>query len=191
MADTLQMELPGFAPPTPTDRLMFLTYPDPSAAEAIAAEARRLRKALGLNGQPLPTERFHVTLHHLGEYAGLPNDVIAKGEMAAGALTASPFEVSFDRAASFVNGGSNPFTLQGGDGVQDLLGFQQALGEKMIGVRLKPDRNITPHVTLLYDRQVVPAQDIAPIRWTVKRFVLVSSKLGQGQHVVLRAWDLA
>ena len=103
MADTLQMGLPGFDPPTPTDRLMFLLYPDPATAERIASEARRLKAALGLRGQPLLTDRFHVTLHHLGDYVGLPNDIVAKGEAAGGALAHAPFEVAFDRAASFAN----------------------------------------------------------------------------------------
>lgn len=191
MAETLQMGLPGFDPPTPTDRLMFLLYPDPEAAGAIAREARRLRETLDLRGQPLLTDRFHITLHHLGDYVGLPGDIVAKGRMAGGALSYAPFEVSFDRAASFANRpGNNPFTLQGGQGVQPLIAFQKALGEKMAGARLKPDKSFTPHVTLLYDGQVVPAQDIAPIRWTVNRFVLVQSKLGQTQHIVLQAWDL-
>jgi 2'-5' RNA ligase len=191
MAETLQMGLPGFDPPTPTDRLMFLLYPDPATAERIAVEARRLKEALGLRGQPLLTDRFHITLHHLGDYVGLPNDVVAKGKETGASLKAGPFEVSFDQAASFANrAGNNPFTLQGGEGVRDLIAFQKALGDAMRWVKLKPDSSFLPHITLLYDGQVVPAQDIAPIRWTVDRFVLVQSKLGQTQHIVLQAWDL-
>jgi RNA 2',3'-cyclic 3'-phosphodiesterase len=191
MADTLQMGLPGFDPPTPTDRVMFLLYPDPATAEAIAREARRLKDALGLRGQPLLTDRFHVTLHHLGDYVGLPGDIVAKGKIAGGALAAAPFEVSFDQAASFANRpGNNPFTLRGGEGVTDLIAFQRALGQRMAGAALRPDKHFTPHITLLYDGQVVPAQAIAPIRWTVDRFVLVQSKLGQTQHIVLQSWGL-
>ncbi|PIB91885.1 2'-5' RNA ligase family protein [Caulobacter sp. FWC2] len=191
MAETLQMGLPGFDPPTPTDRLMFLLYPDAATAERIAAEARRLKEALGLRGQPLLTDRFHITLHHLGDYVGLPNDIVAKGKDAGAALKAAPFEVTFDQAVSFANRpGNSPFTLQGGEGVQDLIAFQKALGEAMAWVKLKPDSGFTPHITLLYDGQVIPAQAIAPIRWTVDRFVLVQSKLGQTQHIVLQAWDL-
>ncbi len=191
MAETLQMGLPGFDPPTPTDRLMFLLYPDPATAERIAAEARRLKEALGLRGQPLLTDRFHITLHHLGDYVGLPNDIVAKGKDAGAALKAAPFEVAFDQAVSFANRpGNNPFTLQGGEGVQGLIAFQKALGEAMAWVKLKPDSSFTPHITLLYDGQAIPAQAIAPIRWTVDRFVLVQSKLGQTQHIVLQAWDL-
>jgi 2'-5' RNA ligase len=192
MAETLQMGLPGFDPPTPTDRLMFLLYPDPATAEAIAREARRLKDALSLRGQPLLTDRFHITLHHLGDYVGLPGDMVRKGEAAGQALAAAPFEVVFDKAVSFANRpGNNPFTLQGGEGVSALIAFQQALGLKMAGAGLKPDKQFVPHITLLYDGQVVPAQAIAPIRWTVNRFVLVQSKLGQTRHIVLKAWDLA
>ena len=191
MAETLQMGLPGFDPPTPTDRLMFLLYPDPATAERIAAEARRLKASLGLTGQPLLTDRFHITLQHLGDYAGLPNDIVAKARDAGAAVEAAPFEVEFDRAVSFANRpGSNPFTLQGGEGVRDLIAFQKALGEAMAWVKLKPDSSFTPHITLLYDRQVIPAEAIAPIRWTVDRFVLVRSMLGQTRHIVLQAWDL-
>ncbi len=191
MADTLQMGLPGFDPPTPTDRLMFLLYPDPATAEAIAREARRLREALSLRGQPLLTDRFHVTLHHLGDYVGLPGDMVRKGQAAGEAVAEAPFEAVFDRAVSFANRpGNNPFTLQGGEGVRDLIAFQQRLGLAMAKAGLKPDKSFLPHITLLYDGQVVPAQDIAPIRWTVDRFVLVQSKLGQTQHIALQTWDL-
>jgi RNA 2',3'-cyclic 3'-phosphodiesterase len=191
MAETLQMGLPGFDPPTPTDRLMFLLYPDPEAAERIAHEARRLKEILNLRGAPLLTDRFHITLHHLGDYVGLPADMVRKGRAAGEALEIAPFEVTFDLAISFANRpGNNPFTLQGGEGLQELIAFQKALGQTMAGAGLKPDRSFTPHVTLLYDGQVIPPQVIAPIHWTVDRFVLVQSKLGQTQHIVLGAWEL-
>lgn len=186
-----QMGLPGFDPPTPTDRLMFLLYPDAATAERIAGEARRLREALGLRGQPLQTDRFHVTLHHLGDYVGLPADLVRKGEAAGGGLSAAPFSVAFDSAVSFASRpGNNPFTLQGGEGVQPLVRFQQRLGLEMAKAGLKPDKAFVPHITLLYDGQVVPAQAITPIDWTVDGFALVQSKLGQTRHIVLKRWDL-
>ena len=191
MPDTLQLGLPGFDPPTPTDRLMFLIYPDAATAERIAGEAVRLKTALGLGGGVLQAERLHITLHHLGDYVGLPRDIVGKGGFAGDAVTAAPFEVVFDRAVSFANRpGNNPFTLQGGAELQSLIGFQKTLGEKMAGAALRPDKSFTPHITLLYDGRVVPEQLIAPIRWTVDRFMLVQSKLGQTQHVVLREWRL-
>jgi 2'-5' RNA ligase len=187
-----QMGLPGFDPPTPTDRLMFLLYPDAATVERIDAEARRLREAFGLRGQILQTDRLHVTLHHLGDYVGLPADVVRKGEAAGEAVVAKAFGVTLDRAMSFANRpGNNPFTLQGEEGVQDLVGFQQKLGLEMAKVGLKPDKAFAPHVTLLYDGQVVQTHPIAPIGWTVDRFALVQSKLGQTRHIVLKSWGLA
>jgi 2'-5' RNA ligase len=187
-----QMGLPGFDPPTPTDRLMFLLYPDPATAERIDVEARRLREAFGLRGQILQTDRFHVTLHHLGDYVGVPADIVRKGEAAGEAVAAKAFGVTLDRAMSFANRpGNNPFTLQGGEGEQDLVSFQQTLGLEMAKVGLKPDKAFVPHVTLLYDGQVVPAQPVAPIDWAVDRFALVQSKLGQTRHIVLKSWALA
>lgn len=192
MRDTLQMGLPGFDPPTPTDRLMFLLYPDARTAERIAQEARRLKDQFSLRGQTLLTDRFHITLQHLGDYVGLPNDMVTKGKEAGAALKAAPFEVSFDKAVSFANRpGNNPFALQGGEGVKDLIAFQKALGDAMRWVKLKPDSSFVPHITLLYDGQVVPEQAIAPIAWTVDRFVLVQSKLGQTHHIVLKEWLLS
>ena len=192
MPDTLQLGLPGFDPPTPTDRLMFLLYPDPSTAERIAQEAARLKTALRLSGALLQTNRLHITLHHLGDYVGLPNDIVSKGVLAGQTLASAPFEVVFDRALSFANRpGNNPFTLQGGEGGSALISFQRALGEKMAGAALRPDRSFTPHITLLYDGQIVPEQAISPIAWTVDRFALVQSKLGQTQHIVLREWPLS
>lgn len=191
MTDTPQLGLPGFDAPTPTDRLMFLLYPTAAAAERIATEARRLKEMLGLRGQPLPTDRFHVTLHHLGDYAGLPNDRAARGKAVGDALKAARFEVTFDKAVSFANRpGNNPFTLQGGAGVASLIDFQRLLGEAMRWEKLKPDMSFQPHITLLYDGQVVPERAIEPLGWTVDRFALVHSKLGQSRHIVLRSWDL-
>lgn len=191
MPEALQLGLPGFDPPTPTDRLMFLLYPDRTTAERIGDAARVLKERLGLRGALLQTERLHVTLHHLGDYVGVPRDVVGKGVSAGDALTASPFEVKFDRAVSFANRpGANPFTLQGGEGLGALIGFQKALGETMAGAALRPDRSFTPHVTLLYDALIAPEQLIAPISWTVDRFALVQSKLGQTRHLILREWML-
>jgi 2'-5' RNA ligase len=84
-----------------------------------------------LSGRPLAPERFHITLHHLGDHAGVRRDIVAMAGEAAEAMTVPPFEVAFDRAASFHNGGNNPFVLQGGEGLDALKAFQRDLGLAM------------------------------------------------------------
>ncbi len=179
------------APPV-TDRLFFAIFPDPAAAADIARRADALRTAHQLSGRPLAPERFHITLHHLGDHAGVRRDIVAMACEAAETMTAPPFEVAFDRAASFHNGGNNPFVLQGGEGLDALKAFQRDLGLAMAraGLGKRVDKSFTPHVTMLYDRDLVAEQAIAPVRWTVGGFTLVHSLLGRTEHVALGNWTL-
>jgi 2'-5' RNA ligase len=179
------------APPV-TDRLFFAIFPDPATAADIARQADALRTAHQLAGRPLAPERFHITLHHLGDHAGVRRDIVAMAGEAAEAMTTSPFEVTFDRAASFNNGGNNPFVLQGGEGLEGLKAFQRDLGLAMAraGLGKLVDKSFTPHVTMLYDRRLVAEQSITPIRWTVGGFTLIHSLLGRTEHIPLARWTL-
>jgi 2'-5' RNA ligase len=179
-----------FAAPPITDRLFFAIFPDPATADAIAEQAGRLRVTHQLSGRPLTTDRFHITLHHLGDHAGLRRDIVTMASEAAESLRASPFEVAFDRAASFHNGGNNPFVLQGGEELEGLKAFQRDLGLAMArtGLGRLVDKSFTPHVTMLYDRRLVPEEPIAPVRWTVNGFTLIHSLLGRTEHVPLARW---
>jgi 2'-5' RNA ligase len=188
-----QLSLLGFEPTPPTDRLFFAIFPDADAAARIAKLAERLRGKGGLKGKPLATERFHVTLHHLGDYIRLPQDIVAAAREAAAAVTAPPFDVLFDYAVSFVGRPRNrPFVLRGGDGVAALMAFQQSLGLAMrkAGLGRWVDQRFTPHVTLLYDDRFVDEQRIEPIGWAVHEFVLVHSLLGRSEHIPLERWPL-
>ncbi|MDI1268788.1 MAG: RNA 2',3'-cyclic phosphodiesterase [Polaromonas sp.] len=189
-----QSFLPGFeAAPRPTDRLFFAIYPDAAAAAQIARLAQQLRAEHGLQGKPLKPERFHVTLHHLGDHAGLPQDLVAAACVAAAGVAAAPFDITFDHVASFTSAPRNrPFVLRGDDGLAPLAAFQQSLGEALkntvLGRWAKP--GFTPHVTLLYDDRSVPAQAVTPVSWTAHEFVLVHSLMGQTRHVPLARWPL-
>ena len=191
-----QSSLPGFdaSPSQPTDRLFFAIFPDANASARIAELALQLRGEHELHGRPLARERFHVTLHHLGDYAGVRPDIVAMADKAAAVVaTMAPFEVAFDRAASFSSAPRNrPFVLRGGDGITALMEFQQALGMAMkkagLGRWAKP--GYTPHVTLLYDDCCVAEQAVETIGWTAREFVLVHSLLGKSRHVALARWPL-
>ena len=179
------------APPI-DDRLFFAIFPDPATATSIAQQADALRAGHQLSGRPLAPERLHITLHHLGDHAGLRRDIVAMASEAAEAITSTPFEVTFDRAASFHNGGNNPFVLQGGEGLDALKAFQRDLGLAMAraGLGKLVDKTFTPHVTMLYDRRLVAEQPIAPVQWTVGGFVLIHSLLGRTEHIPLARWTL-
>lgn len=188
MSDQLSL----FTAPPVTDRLFFAIFPDPATAIDIGRRADALRGAQGLSGRPLAGERFHITLHHLGDHAGVRRDIVAMAGEAAEAITASPFEVTFDRAGSFHNGGNNPLVLQGGEGLETLKAFQRDLGVAMAraGLGKLVDKSFTPHVTLLYDQRLVAEHAVAPIQWTVGGFSLIHSRLGRTEHIPLAHWTL-
>jgi len=184
-----QPSLPGFDGAEPTDRLFFALYPDLDAAMRIGDLARRRRAFYGMTGTPVLAEHLHVTLHHLGNFVGLPRGIVSSAREAGAAVSATPFGVVFDRVESFLHG---PFVMRAGAGEADLTAFHRRLGEamKMAGLAHKVKSGFTPHVTLLRDRVLVDAQAVDPIGWTVREFALVHSLLGQTRHIVLARWPL-
>ena len=190
-----QPSLPGFdSAPQATDGLFFAVFPDAGVAANTARLASHLSGEHGLTGRPHPPGRLHVSLLHLGDYAGLPSSVVDTARAAAATVAMSPFEVAFDCAMSFAGAQRNrPLVLCGGDGIGALMVFQQALAAAMakagLGGRVKS--SYVPHMTLLYDRRGVSGQPVETIRWSVSEFVLVHSLLGRTQYLPLGRWPLS
>ncbi|HET9835294.1 MAG TPA: 2'-5' RNA ligase family protein [Rhodanobacteraceae bacterium] len=191
-----QISLAGFSAQRPGDRVFFAVHPDAQAAQRIVALAHSVRAAHGLRGNPLREDRVHVTLHHLGDHAGLPESLIATATEAAARMAAQPFEVSFDWVASIPGRArKRPCVLRSGDGNSNaaLFALQHALGEELrvSGLARYVERRFTPHVTLLYDERPVAPQAVPPIGWTVRELVLVHSLIGRSEHRVLGRWGLS
>jgi len=187
-----QLPFPGFAPPA-TDRLFFALLPDAAAAEQAMAIAHALKVACRLKAKPPARRRLHVTLHHLGDHAGLPSEIVAQAQAAAAQLCHGPFDVHFDRAESFLSRRRTlPLVLRGGR-VIPLIAFQHALGEALARAGLKRfvSPRYTPHMTLLYDARYVAARAAGPLLWQARDFVLIHSLLGRTRHAVLGRWTLA
>lgn len=190
-----QLSFEGFAAPQhPTDRLFFAIFPDADTAARIARLARQFCDRHELKGPPLEAERFHITLHHLGDYVGVPRGTVAAAVESAQAVSTAPFDLVFDRVASFQGRpGNRPLILRGGGGVAALAAFQRDLGVAMTkgGLGRKAERNFTPHMTLLYDDHEIDEPLAEPIGWTAREFVLVHSLLGQTRHIPLARWKFS
>jgi len=194
-----QSLLPGFEePPALTDRLFFAVLPDADAQQSMAALVAQLRSAHGLQSRAVLADRLHATLCVLGDYPGLPAGVLASAEKAAqaAAQTVAPFSASFDQVLTFMTrsrtSGRRPLVLTGGEGVVGLHGLYTALARALLkaGVAGNPS-SFTPHVTLMYDECVVPAQGAAPVSWSVHELVLLHSRIGQNlPYAVLGRWPL-
>ncbi len=194
---TEQLSLDGFGTSTaPTDRIFFAVFPDASARLRIGDLAQQRKRVHGLKGQPIALDRSHVTLFHLGDHLELRADIVTAARAAAESLVAAPFDVAFDRVASFRGRARNlPFVLrtdEGAEGIAALMTFQKTLGEalKKNGLARWVGTQFTPHVTLMYDDEPVAEQLVDPIGWTVNELVLVHSLLGRKQHVSLARWPL-
>ena len=168
-------------------RLFFAIIPDAATAERIHRLAGVLKRAHRFGGKLIAPERLHISLFFLGDMPGC--QMLAACE-AAKELRTEPFEVSFDRTASFRGRpGNRPFVLIGENGMRRLEAFRQLLGAALArsGLRRVAITNFTPHVTLLYDARSADEHPIQPILWTVTEFVLIRSMKG---HDYLGRWPL-
>jgi 2'-5' RNA ligase len=179
--------------PRLTDRIFFCVFPSTPARDAIASEADALRLENGLTGKPLKPAHLHMTLHHLGDHPELRQDVVDKALAAAGRVELAPFEVSLSSACSFSSRGtSHPCVLLCPDERPSVYRLWRELSNQLMGVGLGRylQRDFTPHVTFLHDREVLAPESIAPIRWEVDGFSLIHSLLGRGEYRELGAWRL-
>ena len=189
-----QLSFDDFAGPLAlTDRYFFALYPPLDVASGVGQIALEQRKGRGLQGKPLLTDRFHVTLLHLGDYAEERPDIVSAAQAVAENLRADAFDICFDRVASFARKAAKaPLVLQGSEGVHDVIAFQQKLANAMKRSSLHrlAKGSFTPHMTLLYDDQTVAEEPVQPVGWNVREFVLVRSLIGKTQHIVLGRWAL-
>jgi 2'-5' RNA ligase len=170
--------------------LFLASKPDADAAARIHRMAEVVKCARLFDGALIGTDRLHVTLFFLDGGSGSVERILRMACEAAQEVLMPPFEVSFDRVASFRGRPDrHPFVLLGGDGLRRLRLFRQTLGAAMVrkGLRHLVNKEFTPHVTLLYDKRHVEEQPIEPIFWTVGEFVLIHSMYG---HTHLARWPL-
>jgi len=181
----------GFGDARPTERLFFALLPPPDVAAAAHALAGGLCAGLP-QARRLAAGRLHVTLHYLGEYAGLPPSLPARAARAAQDLAMAPTQLGFDRLGSF--GGQRrerPGVLLGqGEGIAGVVALQRRLGEALLRQGLPADTRFTPHMTLWYDRAALPEQAVAPLRWQVEDICLLRSVRGEAVYREEGRWPL-
>ncbi len=195
-----QLWLPGLeAPPVPTDGLFFAVFPDTNTAGSIAKLAQQLCGQTRSKSKPLAANRLHVTLLHLGNFAGgLPQARVDAAVKAAASVRMAPFSVEFDRALSFASKPRpGPLVLGGGEGVAGLHTLHDTLTRELQnagvdGRTVSPNAApYTPHVTLAYGMPWIATCPVDPVSWNVRELVLMHSLLGRTRHVALARWPLA
>jgi RNA 2',3'-cyclic 3'-phosphodiesterase len=166
-------------------RLFFAAVPDFEAAAKMHRLAAILRRAHGFRRKLILPERLHVSLLFLGRWS---EPLARRACEAVARVRMTPFEVSFDRTASFRSGtGNRPLVLLGDETSDRLKSLGHMLGAAMMekGRGRRAVKDFTPHVTLLYGERAIDEYPVEPIRWTVNEFVLIHSLQG---HTHLARW---
>jgi len=183
------------APASDTIERLFLGLILP---EAQAGEASQVldqsRVTEGLRGNPIRSDRLHITVIHVGDYANaLPGSVVEAVRSAAAAVAVPAFDITLDRASSFSGApGRYPHVLLGDTGVEALKAFRAELLTSVVRHGVKPlsRQDFNPHITLSYADRRVPERPIRPISWRPEEFVLIHSEVGRSVYHTLGRWPL-
>lgn len=188
-----QLSFAAFATPETLEKLFLAFVPPPTARTAIFDQAMSLRTEFDLRGRLRPKACLHVSLVDCSRWRGDAASLAAAIDPVMASVRAAPFSVTFDYVMSFAGRPNNrPFVLRSEANNFALrklhLDLVAALKAKKV-ITSAPAR-IEPHVTLLYDNQLVVQRAVAPVSWTVRDIVLVRSLVGQRRHVIEGRWPL-
>ena len=194
LPDTHQSDLLGGIASTEVQRLFFALMPDAATRELLAAVAAGLKAARpGLRARWINPDRYHATLHFLGDHAALRPSLVDGAVAAADKVSLAPFAWTLDNATSF-RGREPPCVLQGAEVSAPLKQLWQMLGKTLAlaGQGAHLERSFTPHVTLAYSHgTMLEAVEVEPVMWPVGEFALVHHVVGHGAYQILGRWLLA
>lgn len=191
-----QLSLPGIAVPAPvTNRLFFALLPEPAVAQRIRHMAFGVQRQHGLRSRLIEAHRLHMSLYHLGDHAGVPRPWIYAARHAASRIEFPAFDIRLDHLLTFSGRAGKPRRLPcvlttTPDAI--IHRFHRALGSALRDCGLAiPSWGFTPHLTMFYDETVLDERAIEPIRFAVREFVIVHSRIGTGQpYELLGRWPL-
>jgi 2'-5' RNA ligase len=190
----IEPSAPQVAARSETHRLFFALMPDAVTRHEINHVAAWVQQQHPeLRARWVRPERFHATLNFLGDFPMLTDEAVAKASAAAHGVRAAPFAWALDYVDSF-RGREPPCVLRGSQVPEPLLALRRNMHATLVetGLRLRNERQFTPHVTLAYARHALPqATPVPRLVWQVDRFVLVHNVVGKGDYQVLGTWGLS
>jgi RNA 2',3'-cyclic 3'-phosphodiesterase len=177
------------------ERLFYSLIPDPETSARTVRFRENFCREHEVEGALLRPERLHLTLQHVGDYKRLRGKLLYAVQLAAEAVAMAPFEVTFRSITSFDGAPSlegapprRPLVLLGES--EALFELHKSLGAAMRRYGLKASDGFMPHMTLSYGPRAIAQRAIEPIRFAVREFVLVHSRLRLTQYEMLERWPL-
>jgi 2'-5' RNA ligase len=170
--------------------VFFAGFAEPGRAEPLRMAGQRLMREHGLRDALQSEERAHVTLCSLNGPASLNRAQLDAARAAANSLHCPVLPMVFDRARSFSADGA--FMLLGDKATDTAVArLRRPLMAALKRFGLKPDEVRLAHMTMVYNcGKVVEERSIPPLTWTMRRFALVLSHVGNTRHEILAEWTL-
>lgn len=190
-----QSDLMGIPPATSGEShaLFFGLFPDANVRSAIDEIASMLESKHATSRRRINSDRQHMTLHFVGEFALRPDDVIDRLKRVGDEVAAKAFDMQLDIVGSFPNG-DRPWWIGTRVVSEELKALRNAIteGECRSRGKLPPRSAFVPHVTLFRDnRDILETFQVGPIRWHVDTFCLIDSCLGgKPRHHLMAKWTL-
>lgn len=183
--------------PQPISHSLFLAlFPDHATIQRICEKMAGIRQQHGLTSKMRPLDHLHLTLHWIGDYPEVPEDLVQIIGRACKQVAerVRPFEVRLDQVLSFRGRpGRNPLVLSGNDADNArLTSLHQTLLVELAKVlpMKKGGLKFHPHLTLLYDKPSNIKAPVDPVTWTAGEIVLVCSEVGRTKYHHLGGWKL-
>jgi RNA 2',3'-cyclic 3'-phosphodiesterase len=182
-----------FAPaPVATHKLFFALFPQDAECDRIQALATTLQPAYPAARWIRP-DRYHLTLHYLGESDQRRDDHIRDALRAVQGLpAAAPFAITLDHLRALGNPRRPALTLAASDIPAPMQAFWQTLQERLIraGFHRHIGRSFVPHLTLAYADPEPALEPVDPIVLRPAEFRLIHSVQGHPDYDVLGRWPL-
>ena len=165
-------------------RLFFALWPDEKTRAALISAKRMLVEHA--SGRMTPDDNLHLTLAFLGD--------VAESDFARVQQIAEPVSETFKLVIDTIEFRRRPRLLWAVPGTipATLLGLESWLWEQLedLGVH-RERRTYRPHITLARRADFV-GEELQPVYWPVREFVLVESSLGppHSTYRVAKSWPL-
>jgi RNA 2',3'-cyclic 3'-phosphodiesterase len=166
------------------------------AAHSVEFKSRfeGFQKIYPFRGKPIEPDRLHLSVCTAYKGNDLPCKVTRNAIRAGDAIRFAPFALTFERALSYQNRQSRkPFVLTAQAGSEAVNGLRFQIGNaysSLSGSLCYKHQSISPHVTLIWDKVVVPEQPVEPLSMIVQEFALVHSYVGKSRYDIVKQWPL-
>ncbi len=187
-----QGDLFGGPQPGRLHRLFFALVPSAGECEALRHRAEDLKAAFPQARWVRP-ERYHLTLHFLGESDGPRKDMVTAARAAMQDWQPEPLGITLDHLLCLGNPKNPALTLAALQPSPAVVAFWRALQQRLLraGFKQHAGRSFVPHLTLAYVPPRTAPVDVPPVVLHPQGVQLLQSIEGEAEYQRLGEWSLA